>query len=94
MCTIIETTKETNQPFKWTEVANQNFKLLKKKITEKPILALPDFEKVSQVETDASGVAIGAVLSKEQRLIAYFSEKLNESKKKYSSYDKKVYAIV
>jgi len=42
-----------------TEVVDRNFKLLKKKITEKPVLALPDFGKVFQVETNASGVAIG-----------------------------------
>lgn len=62
---IIETIRETNQPFKWTEVVDLNFKFLKKKITEKPVLALPNFEKVFQVETDASGIAIGAVLSQD-----------------------------
>jgi len=60
---ILETIKETNQPFKWAKATYRNFKLLKRKIIEKLVLALSNFEKVFQVETDASGFAIGAVLS-------------------------------
>ena len=67
---------------------------MKRNITEKPILIFPDFNKPFQVKCDASGEAIGSVLSQEEKLVAYFSEKLNESKKKYSSYDKEFYAVV
>ena len=67
---------------------------MKIKITEKPILVLPDFNKPFQVKFDASGEAIGVVLSQEDRPISYFSEKLNETRRKYSSYDKEFYAVV
>ena len=36
---LIDTFRGSKQPFQWTEEADRNFKLLKKKITKKPILA-------------------------------------------------------
>jgi hypothetical protein len=51
-------------------------------------MVLPDFRKTFQVRCDTSGVAIGEVLSQDNRHVAYFSEKMNETKRKYSTYDK------
>lgn len=47
-----------------------------------------------QVDYDARSSTIGAVLSQEGRPITFFSEKLNESKNKYSIYDLEFYAII
>jgi hypothetical protein len=55
---------------------------------------LPDFKKTFQVNCDESGFEIWLVLSQEDRPIKYFSEKMNEEKVKYSTYDKEFYVII
>jgi len=60
---MMDTVKKRHKSFHWIVEANKSFNLLKQKITERPVLVLPDFKKTFQVKCDARGYAIGAVLS-------------------------------
>ena len=80
--------------FKWFKVATRVFGEVKKKMTEAPVMRLPDFTKLFEVECDAFGLGISGILSQEHHPIAYFSEKLNDAKLRYSTYDKEFYAVV
>jgi len=53
-------------------------------------LALLDFTRAFQVEFDASGIGIGAVLMQDRRPLVYLSEKLNEAALNYPTYDKEL----
>ena len=55
---------------------------------------LPDFAQQFELHTDASKVGVEAVLSQNNRPIAYLSEKLSSSKIRYSTYDVEFYVVV
>ena len=83
-----------NVGFRWEKEQENAFNTLKEKLCIAPILHLLDFSKIFEIECDASGIGIGAILMQLNYRMAYFSEKLSRSVLKYSTYDKDFYALV
>nr|KYP46337.1 Retrovirus-related Pol polyprotein from transposon 297 family [Cajanus cajan] len=79
--------------FGWNEQAQRAFEELKKKVTTVPILVLPNFEKEFELECDASGMGIGAILMQERIPVAYFSKALEEKNLAKSAYEKELMAV-
>ena len=83
-----------NVKFDWNDDCENAFQTLKQKLIQAPVLTLPNFDHMFEVECDASGVGIGGVLMQNGKPIAYFSEKLKGAQVNYPTYDKELYAIV
>nr|GEV36448.1 hypothetical protein [Tanacetum cinerariifolium] len=79
--------------FKWNDKAQEAFDFLKKAMSTLPVLALPDFSLTFDVTTDASGTGIGAVLSQQDKPIAFFSKKLSPRMHSSSTYIWELFAI-
>ncbi|XP_042962613.1 uncharacterized protein LOC122296883 [Carya illinoinensis] len=73
--------------FAWSEEADCAFASLKTAMTTTPILALPNFSKDFMIETDASGLGMGAMLSQNDRPIAFLSKAIELAKKSWSTYE-------
>ena len=73
--------------FEWTERRNEAFGQLKNALTSAPLLGFSREEGLWYLNTDASNVGTGAVLSQiqdgEKRVIAYVSKLLEGSEQRY-----------
>ena len=79
--------------FTWTTAAQEAFVQLKRNLTTTPVLHLPNFSQPFVVETDASNVSIGAILSQEGHPLAFFSKKLCQKMQNNSVYVREMLAI-
>ena len=70
------------------------FNQLKHALVHAPVLAIPDFDANFVVETDASDMAVGAVLMQHNWLVAFISKALNSAQRNYHSIDGELLAIV
>ncbi|GJT16062.1 ty3-gypsy retrotransposon protein [Tanacetum coccineum] len=80
--------------FKWEELESKAFNELKDKLTNAPILGLPDFNDTFVIKADTSAVGIGAVLLQRGRPLGYFSRKLGPRMRVAATYQKELFAIV
>lgn len=80
--------------FKWSEEATEAFEKPKLAMKTIHVLALPDWSLPFIIETDASGIGLGAVLSQNGHPIAFFSQKLSARAQAKSIYERQLMAIV
>jgi RNase H-like domain found in reverse transcriptase/Reverse transcriptase (RNA-dependent DNA polymerase) len=83
----------------WGEKQEEAFILLKEKLITAPILIYPDFEKEFILYTDASKIALGAVLHQigndgKEHVVAYENKTLNSAEQNYSTTELECLAVV
>ncbi|GJP31878.1 hypothetical protein CLOM_g15523, partial [Closterium sp. NIES-68] len=84
--------------YEWGEKQQAAFEALKQLLMSPPVLRIADPERPFEVITDASDIAIGAVLMQEfgngLQPIAYKSRKMQSAERNYPVHDKEMLAIV
>lgn len=87
-----------NQQFIWSDMCQDSFSYSKNILINEPLLQYPDFNLPFNITTDASNIAIGAILSQGKigtdLPIAYASRTLNRAETNYNTTEKELLAIL
>ncbi|GJV50340.1 putative reverse transcriptase domain-containing protein [Tanacetum coccineum] len=85
---------QKNKKYIWGEDQETAFQLLKQKLCEAPILALPKGNDDFVVYCDASLQGLGVVLMQREKVIAYASRQLKPHEENYTTHDLELGAVV
>ena len=86
--------KVKKKPWHWDSIHQIAFDNVKTTIAKEVVLAYPDFTKPFDIYTDASTKQLGAVITQDNRPIAFFSRKLSGAQSKYTVTKLELLAIV
>ena len=84
--------------FVWDDECQEAFEVLKDRLTSTPVLSYPDYELPFVLDTDASKVGTGAVLSQvqggQEKVIAYYSKMMTPEERNYCVTRQEMVAII
>ena len=72
----------------WNDECNKSFEAMKAMVSADALLAYPDHNKPFHIETDASDYQLGSVIKQDGRPVAYYTRKLNNAQKNYTTIEK------
>ena len=89
---------QSGAKFEWTAKCTEAFDALKHALSQAPVLAYPMFQLPFILDTDASNIACGAVLSQvqdgQERVVAYWSKMLSKEERNYCTTRKELLSVV
>ncbi len=88
-----------SKKWKWEQVHQDAFELLKKKLTEYPVIRHPDYRRPFIISTDASDYGISAILSQldkdgREYVVRYASKGLEKAERNWTVTERECWAVV
>eukprot|EP00804_Cyclotella_cryptica_P004887 CCRYP_004939-RA/>CCRYP_004939-RA protein AED:0.40 eAED:0.34 QI:0/0/0/1/1/1/2/0/530 len=91
---VTRANKTKKTPWRWDDIHQQAFDTVKATIARDVTLAYPDYSQGFEIYTDSSKFQLGAVITQNNRPLAFFSRKLSQAQQKYSVTEQELLAIV
>jgi transposase InsO family protein len=80
--------------FKWCQEHQDAFDQIKTLISKETLLTFPNFNEPFHIYTDASKYQLGAVIMQNDKPLAFYSRKMNEAQKRYTTGEQELLSIV
>ena len=95
----IQATLKMGHEFEWTRSAELAFTEIKDELAKQPSVALPNFDEVFNVHTDAGNTWVGGIITQKQsdgnyKPVCFHSKRLSSAEQKFSQVEREALAIV